>query len=61
MNTNDHEPILLLKASDCRSGVSAERRQIEEMRECGFLPEAATPAMQNLFSVNSCLFVSIRG
>jgi hypothetical protein len=31
--------------SDC-SGVSAERRKLHEIEECGFLPKAATPVLQ---------------
>jgi hypothetical protein len=29
-----------------RSGVSAERRKLLEIEECGFLPKAATPVLQ---------------
>jgi radical SAM superfamily enzyme YgiQ (UPF0313 family) len=29
-----------------RSGVSAERRKLQEIEECGFLPKAATPDLQ---------------
>src|ERR1035437_1584737 len=29
-----------------RSGVSAERRKLQKIDECGFLPKAATPVLQ---------------
>jgi radical SAM superfamily enzyme YgiQ (UPF0313 family) len=32
-----------------RSGVSAERRKLQEIEECGFLPKAATPAPDSPF------------
>lgn len=32
-----------------RSGVSAERRKLQEIEECGFLPKAAAPAPQSPF------------
>jgi hypothetical protein len=34
------------KPSINRSGVSAERRKILEIEECGFLPKAATSLLQ---------------
>jgi len=35
-----------VKPSVKRSGVSAERRKILGIKECGFLPKAATPLLQ---------------
>jgi hypothetical protein len=59
MDTNEHE--MRTQNPICRSGVSAERRQFQKTKECGFPPKAATLFRQKFLSVNSCLFVSIRG
>jgi hypothetical protein len=61
MDTNEHEIRLLQKGPNRCSGVSVERRQLEEMNECGFLPKAATLVWQRSSTIDSCLFVFIRG
>jgi hypothetical protein len=38
-----HRKVLFTQESpDCRSGVSVERCDCQEIKECGFLPKAAT-------------------
>jgi lysophospholipase L1-like esterase len=44
-----------------RSGVSAERRQIQKTEKCGFLPKAATPVLQKFPKIFLAVLLMLGG